>query len=125
MDKKIPSSGDEGISFLQHLQQLDLLTGRAGEEPVLQAAERIRQHLLLRCGEADNACRLEVSRDLVEVVNVNGKVRDAALAGRYERACGRLDQLEQEAAEFNECQLLQALRRLYAVALEYTAAIIS
>ena len=115
----------EGVRFLQHLQQLNLLTGRAGKEPVLQAAEGIRQDLLLRCGEADNACRLEVSRGLVEVVNVNSKVRDAALAGRHERACGRLDQLEQEAAEFNECQLLQAFRRLYALRLNTLPPIIS
>ena len=104
----------DGEKKLAHLKQLDLLAGRAGEEPVLQAAEGVRQDLLFRCGEADDAGRLEVSRGLVEIVNVNGEVRNAALAGRHERACGRLDQLEQEAAEFNECQLLQAFRRLYA-----------
>lgn len=117
-----PSIQTGGVRFLQHLQQLNLLTGRAGKEPVLQAAEGIRQHLLLRCGEADNACRLEIGSGLVEVVNVNGEVRNAALAGRHERACGRLDQLEQETAKLNERQLLLAVRGLHAVALENAAA---
>ena len=73
--RKAPDEKRE-LFVLQHLKQLDLLAGRTGKEPVLQAAEGVRQDFLFRCGEADDTGSLEVCGGLVEVVNVYRKVGD-------------------------------------------------